>query len=114
MPRLLLLLALAISPLVAAAHGGHHAREQGAQIASEAAPAITALVAAPCRGGNHDVCSCHALSCVSPAQHAVIADAPMGEVVLFAPARRVARIASTLLPAAPPVPFRPRGPPHFS
>jgi hypothetical protein len=114
MLRLLFLIAFAVAPMVAAAHGGHDAQEQGAQIEREAAPVTTALVAAPCPGGSHEVCSCHGLSCVSPAEHAVIADAPMGEVVLIAPARRVARVVSALLPAAPPARFRPRGPPQLS
>jgi hypothetical protein len=114
MLRLLFLLAFAVAPLVAAAHGGHHAQEQGAQIESQVAPAITVLVAAPCPGGNHEVCSCHALSCVSPAEHPVVADVPARGVVFSAPATGIARDVCALLPAAPPVSFRPRGPPQRS
>ena len=120
MSRLLLLLALAVATLVAAAHSGHHAQEQSAQTETGAAPAmgrptmLVALAAAPCPGDSHEVCSCHELSCMSPAEHAVAADAPAREVLPFAPATRIARAVPAPLPAAPPVSFLPRGPPQLS
>jgi hypothetical protein len=114
MLRLLLLIALAIAPLVAAAHSGHHAQEESAPSETVAAPAIPTLVAAPCRGGSHEVCSCHETPCLSPAGHAAVADAPVRQIVFVAPARRLPRGVSALLPPAPPAPFRPRGPPQLS
>src|SRR3954470_20762223 len=110
MLRLLLLVALAVAPLVASAHGGHHEK---AAAETDSRPSIA--VSAPCApSGGGEMCSCHNLSCLSHFHPAPVLHAPMAGCALQSVESPIASVVTGNLPPAPFVRFPPRGPPRFS
>lgn len=77
MVRLILLVALALAPLLASAHGGHHAAgpETAAPVTAEPNGTVRAVVASPsrCPGGEENCC-CH--DACTPSFQPVAMDAP--------------------------------------
>jgi len=113
MRRLLLLFWLALVPLLASAHGGHHSAkaETPAPVAAQANGTVRAIVAAPSRcPGGEESCCCHDAACTPfhpvaiDAQPANIDAAPAGS-------QEICKAASEAPRAVALVRYSPRGPP---
>jgi len=116
MRRVLVLLALAFAPLLAAAHEGHHAPRNDADASTPSAEANGSIVAAAhapsrCPGGDHEACCCNDAMCTPSFHPAVIASAEYDESSL-APASPNLLHPVASAPRAVPLPrYSPRGPP---
>jgi len=113
MLRLLAFVVLAVAPLLASAHGGHHSATAGtpAPVAAEANGTVRAIVAAPSRcPGGEESCCCHDAACTPfqpvaiDAQPAMIGAAPARTQKAFHPANEAPRAVAA-------VRYPPRGPP---
>lgn len=119
MSRLIVLLALALAPLLAAAHEGHDApgHDAGAsKAAAKADGAIIAIAQAPsrCPGGDHEFCCCHDATCTPSFQPAAV-DAPRVHRPMRPSGLDQLSHGSYEAPrAAAPPRYSPRGPPEHS
>jgi hypothetical protein len=113
MSRLLALVVLALAPLLASAHGGHHSAkaETPAPVAAQANGAVRAIVAAPSRcPGGEESCCCHDAACTPfqpvaiDAQPAKIGAAPARSEDVFETGNEAPRAVAL-------VRYSPRGPP---
>src|SRR5205814_10488005 len=118
--RFLLLVGLLAAPLIAGAHGGHHAASgpNGAQsqtaAVSDGAVAVFAAGGHCPAGGGQEVCSCHGLSCTTPSQPVALAAAPLRELPLVPATADFPHAAAPVLRSAALLRFAPRGPPLIS
>ena len=117
MARLVLLVALMLAPLLASAHGAHHAAEPEAlaTLDVEASGTVRAVVAAPSRcPGSKENCCCHDAACTPPSPPVAVDGRPVEAATPTPGTRRISRARSDALRAGAFVRYPPRGPPARS